>query len=404
MKITAVTTTLLTGPSTNDRFLREARRLRSAAFIEIHTDTGLTGIGETYAGYFCPEVVPSIVDFFAPILIGQGVEDIDELWRRMMHCGAFWCRVGLGTSVLNGIEAALWDLKGKQAGLPVYALLGGAKHERLLAYATGGPANYPLARLAEKADYYLSLGFRGFKVATGSYSPEEGWYTPATPDEAANFEGAKVDFLRRHCGADVALMLDGHMGNSVGKSWTLDIAAAALRALEPYDLFFFEEPLPYTDPWGYAELCRETTVPIAGGECLTALYEWRVFIERDAFDIGQPDASYLGGLSEFLRIAAQLDARGRGVATHAWGAAGSLMQNVHGGFAATNTRILEVPPDYAGLHRDLLAGSFVLRDGYVLPPDRPGLGIILTDEIKARYPFVPGSGEFNSVPGKMLTC
>ena len=112
MKITAVTTTLLTGPSTNDRFLREARRLRSAAFIEIHTDTGLTGIGETYAGYFCPEVVPSIVDFLAPILIGQGVEDIDELWRRMMHCGAFWCRVGLGTSVLNGIEVALWDLKG----------------------------------------------------------------------------------------------------------------------------------------------------------------------------------------------------------------------------------------------------------------------------------------------------
>jgi L-alanine-DL-glutamate epimerase-like enolase superfamily enzyme len=90
-------------------------------------------------------------------------------------------------------------------------------------------------------------------------------------------------------------------------------------------------------------------VPIAGGECLTALYEWRVFIERDAFDIGQPDASYLGGLSEFLRIAAQLQARGRGVATHAWGAAGVLMQNVHCGFAAANTRILEVPPDHAGI-------------------------------------------------------
>ena len=87
MKITAVTTTLLTGPSTNDRFLREARRLRSAAFIEIHTDAGVTGIGETYAGYFCPEAIPSIVDFFAPILIGADAP-VEELWQRMYRCGS----------------------------------------------------------------------------------------------------------------------------------------------------------------------------------------------------------------------------------------------------------------------------------------------------------------------------
>jgi L-alanine-DL-glutamate epimerase-like enolase superfamily enzyme len=78
------------------------------------------------------------------------------------------------------------------------------------------------------------------------------------------------------------------------------------------------------------------------------------------------------------------------------------MQNVHCAFATPNTRILEVPPDYGGLHSDLLDGAFVMRDGHVLPPDRPGLGIVLTDEIKARYPFRPGSGEFNSVPGKIL--
>ena len=87
MKITGVRTTLLTGPSTNDRFLREARKRRSAAFIEIDTDAGITGIGETYAGYFCPEVVPSIVDFFAPILTGQDPSAVDELWQRMYDCG-----------------------------------------------------------------------------------------------------------------------------------------------------------------------------------------------------------------------------------------------------------------------------------------------------------------------------
>jgi len=177
MKILDVRTTLLTGPATNDPYLSELRKLRSAAFIEILTDTQHTGIGETYAGYFCPESVPGIVEFFKPILVGQDVDDIQELWNRMYHCGNFWCRVGLGTIVLNGIEAALWDLKGKLLKQPVHALLGGSRYKRLPCYATGGPSNYPKDRLAKKMDHYLSLGFRGLKVGAGSLSPD-GWYMP----------------------------------------------------------------------------------------------------------------------------------------------------------------------------------------------------------------------------------
>jgi L-alanine-DL-glutamate epimerase-like enolase superfamily enzyme len=402
MKITDVRTTLLTGPCTNDPFLREARKLRSAAFIEILTAGGPTGIGETYAGYFCPEVVPAIVEFFKPILIGQTVDDIPELWRRMYHCGNFWCRVGVGTVVLSGIEAALWDLKGKLLDQPVHALLGGAKHARLPCYATGGPSNYPQEKLAKKIDHYFSLGFRGLKVGAGSYSPEAGWYKPETATAAAEFEADKLAFMRRHAGPDAWIMMDAHMGNSHGKVWTVEIAIAVARALEPYNLFFFEEPLHYTDPWGYAELCRATTTPIAGGECLTAAYEWRIFAEQDSFDIGQPDASFTGGLGEFMNVAAMMARRDRKIATHAWGAGGSLMQNVHCGFAAANTCILEVAPDYAGLHSEVIDGGFVMQDGYALPPDRPGLGIVLTDEIRRKYPFKPGSGEFNSVPGKIL--
>src|SRR6516165_2381099 len=278
MRIVDVRTTLLTGPSTNDPFLREARKLRSAAFVEIVTD-GPIGIGETYAGYFCPEVVPGIVEFFKPILIGQTALDIPELWRRMYHCGNFWCRVGVGVVVLSGIEAALWDLKGKLLGQPVHALLGGAKHDRLPCYATGGPSNYPKERLARKIDHYFALGFRGIKVGAGSVSAD-GWYMPKTPAEAAEFEGDKASFMRAHAGKDLWIMMDGHMGNNTSATWTLDVARAVMEAVEPYDLFFYEEPLHYTDPWGYAELCRATKVQIAGGECLTASSEWRVFVER----------------------------------------------------------------------------------------------------------------------------
>ncbi len=403
MKITDVRTILLTGPCTNDPYLREARKLRSAAFIEVVTDGKHVGLGETYAGYFCPEAVPAIVEFFKPILVGQGVEDIPELWRRMYHCGNFWGRVGLGAIVLNGIEAALWDLKGKVLGQPVHALLGGATFERLPCYATGGPSNYPREKLAQKMDHYFSLGFRGLKVGAGSYTAGEGWYMPQSPVEAADFEAEKVAFMRRHAGASAWLMMDAHMGNSPGATWTLDVAVAVARALEPFDLFFLEEPLHYTDPWGYAELCRTTTVPIAGGECLTATYEWKVFAQQDSFDIGQPDASFTGGLGEFMAVAQMMADRGRTVATHAWGAGASLMQNVHCGFAAANTCILEIPPDYAGLHSEVIDGGLVIKDGYVLPPDRPGLGVVLTDDTKRRYPFQPGSGEFNSVPGKVLS-
>jgi len=401
MKILDVRTTLLTGPSTNDPFLREARKVRSAAFIELITE-GPIGIGETYAGYYFPEPVPAIVDFFKPILIGQTVDDIDALWKRMYHCGNFWCRVGLGTIVLAGIEAAMWDLKGKFLGQPVHVLLGGAKHEQLPCYATGGPSNYPKDRLAAKLDHYFSLGFRGAKVGAGSYSPDRGWYMPESPQEAADFEGSKAAFMRKHCGRDAWLMMDGHMGNNHEVTWDLDVAAAVMKAVEPADLFFFEEPLHYTNRVGYRELCRRTEVSVAGGECLTAACEWEPFVQDDCFDIGQPDASLAGGLGEFLRISRMFQERGRKIATHAWGAGASLMQNVHAGFAAENTAMLEVPPDYGPLHSEIIDGGLVIRDGYVRPPERPGLGIVLTDQTRRRFPFVPGSGEFNSVPGKIL--
>jgi L-alanine-DL-glutamate epimerase-like enolase superfamily enzyme len=401
-QITDVCTTLLTGPSTNDPFLRAARPLRSAALIEIHFSDGTVGVGETYAGYFCPEVVPATVDFFRPILVGQAVDNIPELWQRLYHCGNYWCRVGVGLAVINGIEAALWDLRGKLEGKPVYELLGGAKHDSLPCYATGGPSNYPLDRLAAKIDHYLSLGFRGVKLGAGSYSPEDGFKGFSAPQQAANFEAEKLQFVRQRFGSDLQVMLDGHMGNSPFGVWDLETAQTVLAAVKPYDLFFFEEPLHYTNAEGYAKLCRNCKTPIAGGETLTGMTEWQWFIERDCFDIGQPDASFTGGLSTVLEVARSLAQKDKHIATHAWGAGASLMQNIHCGFAAENTCILEVPPDYGPLHSELIGESFRMENGRVLPPQTSGLGVQLTDDLKRRFPFVPGSGEFNSVPGKVL--
>ncbi|WP_138992834.1 mandelate racemase/muconate lactonizing enzyme family protein [Larkinella sp. C7] len=417
MKITNVETILLTGPCTNDPYLSEARKLRSAAFIRIETDAGLTGLGETYAGYFFPEGVPAIVDFFKPILIGNTVDDIPELWQRMYQCGNFWCRVGLGAIVLAGIEAALWDLKGKLMGVPVYKLLGEAwkggfpqtaenpfaAPDQLPCYATGGPSNYPLEKLGDKVAFYQSLGFQGVKIGAGAYWKDSGFHVSIDPTEAADLEAKKADYVRQQFGNDLWLLFDAHMGNSPTLTWGLETATVVARALEPYRLFCLEEPLHYTRPDLYAELRRNTQTIIAGGECLTAVCEWQTFIEQDSFGIGQPDASFTAGLDQFMLVASRLAQRGQKIAPHAWGAGGSQMQNIHCGFACPNTVILEVAPAYGPLHSEVIGDSLQLKNGYVVRPEKPGLGIDLTDETIRRFPFIPGSGEFNSVPGKILT-
>lgn len=412
MKIKEVSTILLTGPCTLDPYLSEARKLRSVALIKIETEEGLTGIGETYGGYFIPESIPTIVDFFKPILIGAEATDIKTLWQRMYHCGNFWCRVGLGAIALTGIEAALWDLKGKAEGLPVFRLLQQQygnnfkevkQHEKISCYATGGPSNYPLDKLAEKIEYYCSLGFKGVKVGAGAYYKDRGSEISNKPEVAAAFEVEKLRFIRERFGKDLQIMLDAHMGNHAAATWNLATALAVAKAVEPEDLFFLEEPLHYTRPDWYAELCAGTTTRIAGGECLTSVSEWQAFIDKDCFHIGQPDAAFVSGLGPFMEIAARLEQKNSTIAPHAWGAGAAQMQNVHAGFACSNTVILEVAPAYGPLHSELIGDSLQMQDGHLLPPEKPGLGIELTEATINRFPFIPGTGEFNSVPGKILS-
>ena len=403
MKITDVKAILLTGPSTLDPYLSECRKRRSAAFVEIHTDGGITGYGETYGGYFAPELIPPAVEFFKPVLLGRSPEDVSGLWDRMYYCENFWCRTGLGLMVINALEAALWDIKGKIHELPVYELLGGKKHDYLDCYATGGPCNYPLEKLQCKIEHYMSFGFKAVKVAAGAFYEDEGFIMPVEKSSIVDLECEKMEFINSSVGKQAKVAIDAHMNNNnFPKKWDLSVATAVAKALEQYDLMFLEEPLIYNDPWGYSQLCKNTTLTIAGGECLTGTAEWKTFIEKDCFDIGQLDASFMGGLEMFCDVANMLDAKGKKIATHAWGAGGSFMQNIHSAFACRNTAVLEIAPNFGPLHKEILIEEFKLHDGKVAAPKAPGLGIELTDSIKERYKFVPGSGEFNSVPGKIL--
>ena len=405
MKITDIRTVLLTGSSGNDPYLQSIRKSRSAAFIEIHTDSELVGIGETYLGYHAPEIVPEMVDFFKPILVGLKEEDLDpgKLWQRMYRCGNFWARVGAGAIVLAGIEGALWDLRGKIEGLPVYKLLGGnGTHDKLLCYATGAASDYPWTELVRKVDMYRQAGFVAAKIGAGWY--DSGRNTSFDSDSAqawAEMESEKLETICKHAGDDFTICLDGHMSNvDEGKTaWDYETAKTVLKALEPYDIFFFEEPLNYNDISGYTELCLETSIPVAGGETMTTRDEFLPYAQNQAFDIAQPDASYIG-IGAFLDVAAMFATYNKQVATHAWSSGAGVMENIHAAFATPNIAILEIPPLAGGLHTDIYADGYRFENGYILPPESPGLGVRLTDSIKRKYPFVRGSGEWNTVPGK----
>ena len=413
MKITRVRTLLSTAPQ-KDIFMKSRVR-RSAALILIETDTELTGLGETYAGYFVPEVVPSIVDFYEPILVGQSPMDVDEISRRLFNAGKFWARVGLGSIVISGIESALLDLKGKALGVPVYELLGGRCHDTLPCYATGGTSPHDRGELEGKVAQYLSLGFNAVKLGAGLYRPGFPTLASRTPQEARDVEISKVEFLRERFGDTFQLNLDAHMDNlsDADHIWNLPTAQFVLQALEAYPIGFFEEALPYTDMRAYAALRSSTTIPVAGGECLTSLEEWRDWLEHKPFALAQLDASYMGGIMNFIKIARLCELQGVSIATHAWSATPGVAANLHAAFASRNTAVCEMAaynpsrPELnthieAPLLTDLWIEPPVLENGRIRLADTPGLGVRLPDGFLERHPFEAGSGEFNSVKGKIL--
>ena len=408
MRLHDVRTVLLTGPCTNDPWLSVFKQSRSAAFVEVVTDSGVVGVGETYAGYFFPESVPLIVEYLKPILLAaEEFEpeslDVRRLTARMRTCFQFWGRVGLGAAVLAGIEGALWDLAGKLAGVPVHRLLAETAPEDLPAYATGGPSPWPKDDLLRKVEFYRSLGFTAVKVSSGyldSASREEVPLAGVGAIVAA--EADKVALLRDRFGPDLGILLDGHMGHREGQSrWDADTARQVLQALEPYDVSLFEEPLGYDDLAGYAAITPTSPIPVAGGEQLTSYAEFATFAAHRAFAVAQPDASWLG-IDGFVRTAALFAGDGRAVAPHAWSAGAGVMQNIHAAFACANTLIVELPPAAGPLHTEVWGDSLLLRNGRVVRPDAPGLGVRLTDRLKEQYPFRPGAEEFSSVPGKVM--
>jgi L-alanine-DL-glutamate epimerase-like enolase superfamily enzyme len=216
-----------------------------------------------------------------------------------------------------------------------------------------------------------------------------------------DLEVEKLSRVRSQVGPDFAIALDAHMGNVAEGwiRWDVGMATAIARALEQFGLLFLEEPLNNNDYAGYRSLCAATNVPIATGECLTSVNEFLPWSQNGSLDVVQPDAG-MTGMAAMVEICSLFAVNGHQVAPHAWGGGGVVMQNLHAAFASPGVLIHELPPLPGELHTEIWSEGMRFRDGWLLPPESPGLGICLSEELKNRYPFVPGSGEWNKVQGK----
>ncbi len=400
MKITGLKTHLLTTQWTGDPAFPQM--LHSTAVIRVMTDTELDGLGESTWGYFAPDAVPAMVDFFAPLLKGLDPLDITRLTRIMTDASVWWARSGAGRSVISGIELALWDLKGKAYGVPVYQLLGGKVRERIPVYASGGPSLWPVDALVRKVAYYAEHGYRATKLSTGYYhlpppssAQAQGRMVSVPFPHARKLEVLVEGFerLRREFGAEMDLAIDGHQGG-VPHPIPVSEAVATAEALAPYRLRFYEEPLAYTNVEGYAELRARSRIPIAGGESLCGIDQFQDIISRRGLHLIQPDIGFVGGLQETVRVIHFAEAFNLGTALHTGASMGpSMAASWHLAAASGSIDWLEHVLAAVGIQRDLLVDPFEVKGGTVGLPEAPGLGVRLDDRLLSRYAFVPHSGE-----------
>lgn len=350
---------------------------RQAALCVVSTDEGIQGLGEAFYFGGPAKIAAQIMsDGFGPLLLGKDPMDSGVLWDLLYNWTRDQGQKGIPISALSAIDIALWDIKGKKLGLPVYTLLGGAYRHKARAYATGlyEPQNVPSLRdaLVEEALGYKAAGFAGMKLKLG-YGIET--------------DRQLVKALREAIGPDLYLMVDAN------HAYNAPEAIRLARAMEPYDIYWFEEPVPPEDLDGYLEVKRNSRILIAGGECEYTRYGFREIIARRAMDILQPDLCAMGGFSEMMKVIAMASAANLPVIPHVWGTNVGLAASLQL-FAALphfpERRFAAEPffeydrsphPFRDGVTKE----RFVMKDGYLEIPDRPGLGVNLDLELIRRF-------------------
>lgn len=373
-------------------------------WVRIHTDTGLSGLGETY---YLPRAVAAIVhDVFAPLLVGRDPRDIENHWSNMFALVNFCGAMGAEMRAISAVDVALWDLLGQIAGLPIHTMLGGRSRDRIPIYNTCvGYGKYPdldawlNGRAGDLATDLLDSGITAMKIwPFDQFGP-----TLAGPGRereqvmvwgavtAAGTLGhhisnddlkrgvAIVEDIRKAVGDRMAIAIEGHA------RWDLPSATRIARALEPHDILWLEEIMPPDNVDAYVRLKADTSIPICQSERVFTRFGFRPWIEKNAADIIMPDLSWGGGLTEGRKIAAMADTAYLPLTCHDTIGPVALWAATHLMLHAPNALIMETVRGYIdGWYDDVVTDRIPVADGHLTLPDRPGLGTRLRDGFTER--------------------
>ncbi len=371
MRITRLEPVLLSAKPTEEiRWSGGTLPIIHASIVQVHTDEGITGLGETYVGIFAPLAVKGIIEALEPLVVGEDPMQPLTVYQKLYSKNLFWARNGVGLSVIGAIEMALWDIKGKALGLPVHALLGGTVHNKLPIYASGG-LEKPIDELLDEMRRYKDEGFTAIKARIGM---------------GASKDVSKIERVREVLGPDIRLMVDAVQGHNP-QPWSAAEAIQVGRELAALNLRWLEEPCAATDYAGYAQVRAKLPIPVAGGESSSSIHEFRNFFQAGALDVAQPDAAHAGGIEECRKIAALAQSYGAEIAFHSWSSSIVLAANYHVAFTTPNCHFLEFPTWGYPLRDELFTRPLRIENGYAYPPDAPGLGVTLDDDLRRKYAF-----------------
>jgi L-alanine-DL-glutamate epimerase-like enolase superfamily enzyme len=323
-------------------------------FAEIETRDGHHGLGFSYSKRAGGPGQFAHAREIAPTLIGEDPNDISRLWTRLCWAGASVGRSGLAVQAIGAFDVALYDMKARRAGLSLSKLLG-AQRDSVRCYNTsGGFLHTPLDELLVNATVSRERGIGGIKLKVGQ------------PDRALDIR--RVEAVRKRLGDDAPLMVDAN------QQWDRPTAQRMCRTFESFDLVWIEEPLDAYDFEGHGQLAAQFDTPIATGEMLTSAAEHGELIRHRAADYLMPDGPRVGGITPFLKIAAMAEQAGLGLGPHF-----AMELHVHLGAVYATEPWVE--------HFDWLEPLFnerlEIRDGRMLVPTRPGLGLTLSEQVPA---------------------
>lgn len=372
--------------------------------IKVETNQpGLYGLGCGTFAYRHLAVKHLVEEYLAPLLAGRDAENIEELWQ-LMHQNAYWRNGPIENNGISGVDMALWDIKGKLAGMPLYQLFGGKVREGVPVYRHVDGKD--LSEICENIERFREMGLRHIRCQCGGYGGGGYQSAPGTAPAGAQsgvyldrrqylrdtvklFEG-----IRQREGYEIELIHDVH--ERIAPIEAIQLA----KELEPLKLFFLEDPLPLEQLSWFRRLREQTSTPLAEGELFNNCQEWKRLITEQLIDFIRVHISQIGGITPARKLQIFAEQFGVQVAWHGPGDMSPLAHaaNIHIDLAAQNLGVQEwsgiEPPNYViqelkgkkGALLDVFPGLPEFRGGYVYPNEKPGLGVDLVESEAAKYP------------------